>query len=77
MIWTPQTDSHELSPSSPTRAPPACRETAAARPPCATLWPAVGRSFVKLDPRDVAHNPVMFVVEVGSAITTIAFIAAL
>ena len=30
----------------------------------------------KLDPRDVAHNPVMFVVEVGSVITTIAFIAA-
>ncbi len=38
------------------------------------IWPAVARSFVKLDPRDVAHNPVMFVVEVGSVITTIAFI---
>ena len=41
------------------------------------IWPAIGRSFVKLDPRDVAHNPVMFVVEVGSVITSIAFIAGL
>ena len=41
------------------------------------IWPAIGRSFVKLDPRDVARNPVMFVVEVGSVITTIAFLAAL
>jgi potassium-transporting ATPase ATP-binding subunit len=38
--------------------------------------PAIGRLFVKLDPRDVAHNPVMLVVEVGSVITTIAFVAA-
>jgi K+-transporting ATPase ATPase B chain len=38
------------------------------------IWPAIGRSFVKLDPRDVARNPVMFVVEVGSVITTIAFL---
>ncbi len=38
------------------------------------IWPAIGRSFLKLDPRDVAHNPVMFVVEVGSVITTVAFI---
>jgi len=41
------------------------------------IWPAVGSSFVKLDPREVAHNPVMFVVEVGSVITAIAFVAAL
>ena len=34
------------------------------------IWPAIGRSFVKLDPRDVARNPVMFVVEIGSVITT-------
>ncbi|HEX4335524.1 MAG TPA: potassium-transporting ATPase subunit KdpB [Polyangiaceae bacterium] len=31
---------------------------------------AITESFVKLDPRVVAKNPVMFVVEVGSAITT-------
>ena len=32
---------------------------------------AVPDSFVKLDPRQMARNPVMFVVEVGSVITTI------
>ena len=31
---------------------------------------AIADSFVKLDPRVVAKNPVMFVVEVGSAVTT-------
>jgi K+-transporting ATPase ATPase B chain len=31
---------------------------------------AIGASFAKLDPRVVARNPVMFVVEVGAAITT-------
>src|SRR5215467_1010318 len=32
---------------------------------------AIRESFGKLDPRLVAKNPVMFVVEVGAAITTI------
>jgi K+-transporting ATPase ATPase B chain len=32
---------------------------------------AIGESFRKLDPRLVARNPVMFVVEIGAAITTI------
>ena len=41
------------------------------------IWPAIGSSFVKLDPRDVARNPVMFVVEIGSVITTIYFIVGL
>ncbi|HEY5169682.1 MAG TPA: potassium-transporting ATPase subunit KdpB, partial [Thermoleophilia bacterium] len=41
------------------------------------IWPAIGSSLAKLDPRQVARNPVMFVVEVGSVITAIAFIAAL
>ncbi len=35
---------------------------------------AVGDSFRKLDPRIQAKNPVMFVVEVGSVVTTIEFI---
>jgi len=26
------------------------------------IWPAIAGSFVKLNPREVAHNPVMFVV---------------
>jgi K+-transporting ATPase ATPase B chain len=37
------------------------------------LVPAIGESFKKLDPRRLARNPVMFVVEVGSVITTIIF----
>jgi K+-transporting ATPase ATPase B chain len=40
----------------------------------AILLPAIGDSFRKLDPRRMARNPVMFVVEVGSVITTIIFI---
>ncbi|HEY5955057.1 MAG TPA: HAD-IC family P-type ATPase, partial [Polyangiaceae bacterium] len=38
---------------------------------------ALKDAFVKLDPRLVAKNPVMFVVEVGSAITTYFWIRAL
>src|ERR1700686_372749 len=41
------------------------------------LVPAIGESFMKLDPRLMARNPVMFVVEVGSVITTIVFVAGL
>jgi K+-transporting ATPase ATPase B chain len=40
----------------------------------AILLPAIGDSFRKLDPRRMARNPVMFVVEVGSVITTVIFI---
>ena len=38
----------------------------------AILRRAVVDSFVKLDPRTMARNPVMFVVEIGSVVTTIA-----
>ena len=38
---------------------------------------AVLDSFVKLDPRRMLRNPVMFVVEVGSLLTTALFIQAL
>jgi potassium-transporting ATPase ATP-binding subunit len=41
------------------------------------LVPAIGASFAKLDPRWQVRNPVMFVVEVGSVITTIVFILGL
>src|SRR3954462_11509344 len=34
---------------------------------------AVGDSFAKLNPRQMARNPVMFVVEIGSVLTTILF----
>src|SRR6202521_4934853 len=43
----------------------------------AILVPAVWDSIKKLDPRWMARNPVMFVVEVGSVITTIVFVAGL
>ena len=43
----------------------------------AIIVPAIGESFKKLDPRWMARNPVMFVVEVGSVITTIVFVAGL
>ena len=38
------------------------------------LWPAIAASFKKLDPRVQVRNPVMFVVEVGALITTIAWL---
>ncbi len=40
----------------------------------AILVPAIPASFRKLDPRWMARNPVMFVVEVGAVITSYAFI---
>ena len=38
---------------------------------------ALGDSFKKLDPRKQAKNPVMFVVEIGSVITTVEFVRSL
>jgi potassium-transporting ATPase ATP-binding subunit len=38
------------------------------------LVPAIGGAFTKLDPRTMARNPVMFVVAVVSALTTVLFI---
>ena len=35
---------------------------------------AIPQSFKKLDPRVQVKNPVMFVVEIGSVITTIEFV---
>ena len=34
------------------------------------VGPALGESFKKLDPREMARNPVMFIVEVGAVLTT-------
>ena len=36
--------------------------------------PAIGSAFVKLDPRTLMRNPVMFVLEVVAALTTVLFI---
>jgi K+-transporting ATPase ATPase B chain len=38
------------------------------------VWPAIGSAFSKLDPRLMMKNPVMFVVEVVAALTTVIFI---
>ncbi len=40
----------------------------------AILLPAIGQSFVKLDPRVLIKSPVMFVVEIVAALTTVIFI---
>jgi K+-transporting ATPase ATPase B chain len=37
----------------------------------AIIGPAIGESFIKLNPITLAKNPVMFVTEVGAAITTV------
>jgi K+-transporting ATPase ATPase B chain len=37
----------------------------------AIIFPAIGESFIKLNPFTLARNPVMFVTEVGAAISTI------
>ena len=47
------------------------------RMPVSTLFdpkivvPAIGQAFVKLDPRTLAKNPVMFVLEVVTLLTTV------
>jgi potassium-transporting ATPase ATP-binding subunit len=38
------------------------------------VWPAMGSAFVKLDPRTLLTNPVMFVLEVVTALTTVILI---
>ncbi len=43
----------------------------------ALLRTAIGASFVKLNPRNMVRNPVMFVVEVGAVLSTGLFIQAL
>jgi K+-transporting ATPase ATPase B chain len=53
------------------------KELAANRMRATSIWQwplaqrAIRAAFVKLDPRAVARNPVMFVVEIGAAITTV------
>jgi len=37
----------------------------------AIIVPAIGQSFIKLNPVTLARNPVMFVTEVGAAVTTV------
>jgi potassium-transporting ATPase ATP-binding subunit len=66
--------------ATPVSAPPAesrrpkvrVRPTASLAEP-AILRRAVGEAFIKLDPRVMIRNPVMFTVEVGSVITSVEF----
>ena len=37
----------------------------------AIIFPAIGESLKKLNPRHMVCNPVMFVTEVGAAITSV------
>jgi K+-transporting ATPase ATPase B chain len=61
-------------PTEPTARPPKVRTRAATSMFDPTIMRrAVGDSFVKLSPRQMARNPVMFVVEIGSVLTTILF----
>ena len=72
---TPQIPAPEVQDGAPAGGPRQRRRAGASMKDL--VGPAVRSSLAKLDPRDVARNPVMFVVEVGSVVTTIAFIAAL
>src|ERR1700694_4347738 len=36
-----------------------------------SLWPAAGSAFVKLDPRTLVKNPVIFVLEIVTVLTTV------
>jgi K+-transporting ATPase ATPase B chain len=38
------------------------------------VLPAIGAAFAKLDPRTLIRSPVMFVVEVVAALTTVIFL---
>ena len=40
----------------------------------AILLPAIGQAFVKLDPRAMARNPVMFTVEIVATLTTVLYL---
>src|SRR5712671_4433461 len=41
------------------------------------IGPAIGSAFVKLDPRVLIKNPVMFLLEIGTALTTVILVRAL
>ncbi len=73
MTSTTPTESTVADPTEPR--PPKVRQRSSATSlfDPAIVRRAVGDSFVKLDPRQMARNPVMFVVEICSVLTTILF----
>ena len=68
--------SHSMETLTPTAPAPEARDRGTKRPlfEAAIVRPAIVDSFRKLDPRVQARNPVMFVVLVGSVLTTFLFI---
>ena len=74
-MTTTSPNSPLAEPDATTPRPPKVRRRAAATSMFdpAIVRRAIGDSFVKLDPRQMARNPVMFVVEIGSVLTTILF----
>jgi K+-transporting ATPase ATPase B chain len=73
---TMTSDSATLSPTAPAvdRPDGPRKKRSASMFDPAILRRAVGDSFRKLDPRLMARNPVMFVVEIGSVLTTLLFL---
>jgi potassium-transporting ATPase ATP-binding subunit len=63
------------APPDQTRPPKVRTRAAAALLDPAILRRAVRGAFIKLDPRTMVHIPVMFVVEIGSVITSVEFFA--
>ncbi len=64
----------KMTPATLARPPHAEARRSTAMLDVAILWPAVGQSFRKLDPRLLWRNPVMFVVAIVSTLTTILFL---
>jgi K+-transporting ATPase ATPase B chain len=72
--------------SGPAAPPPVAAPPAESRPPkvrtragsslfdASIMRRALGEAFVKLNPRTMIRNPVMFTVEIGSVVTTVEFI---
>jgi len=70
----PKETIHELTPQRPNVKARTREQAGSLR----QLMPqAIGQSFIKLNPRTLMRNPVMFVVEVGSAVCTYQYIAGL
>jgi high-affinity K+ transport system ATPase subunit B len=69
-LETPPTDTRPPRSSDPARADKTAAKTVSIFDP-AIVRGTLGSSLRKLDPRNVARNPVMFVVEIGSAITSV------
>jgi K+-transporting ATPase ATPase B chain len=63
------------APPPETRPPKVRTRTGASMFDPSILRRAFGQAFLKLDPRHMVHSPVMFVVEIGSTVTTVEFFA--